>query len=185
MSLDVRRRTYTVDEFDRMGEVGILSEDDRVELIEGEIVEMAAIGRRHMAVVNRLNAIFTRRAGDDAIISVQNPIHIDDRFEPQPDIAILRYRSDFYEDSRPMPVDVLLLVEVADSSLDFDRTTKLPSYARAGISETWIVNLVDDVIEVYADPVGGAYTDTRRIERDGVIRPRRLPDITVPASDIL
>jgi Uma2 family endonuclease len=136
MGIELKRRRFTVDEYRRMGEVGILDEDERVELIEGEIVEMSPIGRRHAGIVNRLNDLFTFRLRGRAIVAVQNPISLGSKYsEPQPDLTLLRPRADFYADSRPEPPDVLLVVEVMDTSVERDRQVKLPLYARAGVPE--------------------------------------------------
>jgi Uma2 family endonuclease len=131
--MEVKRRRFTVHDYHRMGEAGILHEDDRVELIEGELVEMTAIGTRHFSCVNRLNRLLVMHVGDDAIVSVQNPVRLNEYNEPQPDLAVIRPRD--YKESLPMPEDVLLLIEVSDSTLAYDRGVKLTLYARAGIRE--------------------------------------------------
>ena len=133
MSAQIERRYFTVSEYDRMIEAGILTKDDRVELIEGEIIKMAPINSRHAACVNRLNRLLNRKAGKVAIVSVQNPIHLGEYSEPEPDLALLRPRDDFYAQSHPKPKDMLLAVEVADSSAAKDRNLKVPLFARAGI----------------------------------------------------
>src|ERR671938_544657 len=141
MSVQVAKRCFSVDEYYRMGEAGILTEDDRVELIEGEIIEMSPIGSRHAACVNRLNTLLGRHLRQTAIVSVQNPIRLDAYSEPEPDVALLRPRADYYESGHPTPADALLIVEVADTSADYDRIIKLPLYAKAGIPEAWLVDL--------------------------------------------
>ena len=133
------RWRFTVHDYHRMGEAGILHEDDRVELIEGELVEMAAIGTRHFSCVNGLTRMLVRGVGDEAIVSVQNPVRLDEHSEPQPDLTVLRMRD--YRESLPVPEDVLLLIEVSDPTLAYDRGVKLPLYARSGIREVWIVDL--------------------------------------------
>lgn len=135
MSLQVAKHFFTVAEFERMGKAGIFSEDARVELIEGEIVEISPIGSRHAACVKRLSMYLSRALGDKFIISTQDPIQLDDFTQPQPDVALLQRRQDFYESAHPKPQDVLLLIEVADTTVDYDRLIKLPLYARAGIPE--------------------------------------------------
>src|SRR5215204_7706797 len=135
-----------------MGEAGILHEDDRVELIEGEIVEMAAIGTRHFSCVNRLTRMLVMGVGDAAVVSVQNPVRLNEHTEPQPDITVIRPRD--YTESLPLPEDVLLLIEVSDTTLVYDRKVKLPLYARAGIREVWIVDLAGEVIERHTGPSG-------------------------------
>jgi Uma2 family endonuclease len=178
--LDIRaqkivRRRFTVHDYHRMGEAGILHEDDRVELIEGEIVEMAAIGTGHLACVNGLTRLLVRGVGDAAIVSVQNPVRLDEHTEPQPDLTVLRVRD--YRESLPMPGDVLLLIEVSDTTLSYDRGVKLPLYARAGISEVWIVDLVGEVIERHTDPSADRYRSLERSRRGGKIEAAALPEL--------
>src|SRR5215213_9412762 len=149
-SVQVNRRSFTVAEYERMGQFGIFSEDDRVELVRGEIIEMSPIGERHAASVNVLDEIVRERLKRTVTVSVQNPIQLDDYSEPQPDIAVLKRRDDFYRHAHPRPEDVLVVIEVSDSTLDLDRTVKLPLYAAAGIPEAWVVNLPEERIEVYS-----------------------------------
>ena len=162
---EITRRRFTVHEYHRMAEAGILHEDDRVELIDGELVEMAAIGTRHFACVNRLNHLLTGNVGEDVIVSVQNPVRLDEYAEPQPDVALIRARD--YRESLPTPADVLLLIEVADTTLAYDRGPKLALYARAGISEFCIVDLKDGKIEHHTVPTGDVY---RHVELAGARR---------------
>jgi Uma2 family endonuclease len=142
--MEVKRRRFTVYDYHRMGEAGILHEDDRVELIEGELVEMTAIGTRHFSCVNRLNRLLVMTVGDEAIVSVQNPVRLNEYNEPQPDLTMIRPRD--YRESLPIPADVLLLIEVSDTTLAYDRGVKLPLYARAGVREVWIVDLPGETI---------------------------------------
>lgn len=151
MSVTLVHHRFSVDEYEAMIRRGILSEDDRVELIRGEIIEKMPIGDEHSASVKKLNRILSGLVGDRAIVSVQDPIRLEDS-EPEPDIALLRPRSDFYASGKPQASDVLLLIEVADTSLEFDRTVKRPLYAQAGIQELWIVNLADRSVEIYRQP---------------------------------
>jgi Uma2 family endonuclease len=180
---EVTRRRFTVHDFHRMGEAGILHEDDRVELIEGEIVEMAAIGTRHFACVNALNRLLVRGVGDEAIVSVQNPVRLDEHTEPQPDLTVLRTRD--YRRSLPGPGDVLLLIEVSDTTLSYDRGVKLPLYARAGIPEVWIVDVVGETLERHTDPSGEIYRSVERAQREGTIRSVALPDLALGADNVL
>ena len=136
MALHVTRRRFTAEEYHQMAEAGILLEDDRVELIEGEIIELSPIGRHHASTLIRLNELFVRRFGDVALVSAQNPIRLSDDTEPQPDLALLRRRSDFYDAGLPRPEDILLGVEVADTSVAYDRRLKIPLYGRSGIAES-------------------------------------------------
>lgn len=178
------RRRFTVDEYHRMIEAGVLCEGERVELINGEILHMAAFGGQHVLCVNRCNFWFSRNLGADAIVSIQNPVTLSNDGEPEPDVVILRFREDFYG-GVPRAEHVLLLIEVADSSLLFDRRTKLPLDAGAGIPEVWIANLRDTVIEVYRDPHGDHYQTLFTAGRDGSITPVMLPHLTVPVQALL
>jgi Uma2 family endonuclease len=180
---EVTLRRFTVNDFHRMGEAGILHEDDRVELIEGEIVEMAAIGTRHFACVNGLTRLLIRAAGDDAIVSVQNPVRLDEHSEPQPDLAVLRVRD--YRESLPMPEDVLLLIEVSDTTLAYDRGVKLPLYSRAGIQEVWIVDVAHEVIERHTDPSGDGYRRIERARRGETTESVALPELTLGVDTVL
>ena len=140
-------------------------EDDRVELIEGRVVDMTPIGSRHSAVVKRLNSLFTRKVQGRAIVGVQDPVQLlQEQSEPEPDITLLKYREDFYSAELPKGEDVLLIIEVADTSLDYDRETKIPMYAQAKIQEVWLVNLLENCIEIYSSPSSAGY-EFRRIAR--------------------
>jgi Uma2 family endonuclease len=180
---EVTRRRFTVHDYHRMGEAGILHEDDRVELIEGEIVEMAAIGTRHFACVNQLTRSLVREVGDAAIVSVQNPVRLDEHTEPQPDLTVLRARD--YRESLPMPEDVLLLIEVSDTTLAYDRGVKLPLYSRAGIQEVWMVDVSHEVIERHTDPSGDGYQGIERTRRGGTIESVALPELTLSVDTVL
>jgi Uma2 family endonuclease len=157
MPPDATKRLFTTDEFRRMAEAGIFGENDRVELIGGEIIALTPIGPRHANCVRRLIALLAARVGTSAIVDAQNPVVLDDYSEPQPDVVLLKPQSDFYKHSHPGPRDVLLVIEVADSSADYDRAIKVPQYARAGIPEVWVVDLPQQVVEVYRQPCGHQY----------------------------
>jgi Uma2 family endonuclease len=180
---EVTRRRFTVHDYHRMGEAGILHEDDRVELIEGEIVEMAAIGTTHFTCVNALTRLLVRGVGDEAIVSVQNPARLDEHSEPQPDLTVLRVRD--YRESLPMPEDVLLLIEVSDTTLRYDRGVKLPLYARAGVREVWIVDLVGETIERHTDPSGTGYRQFERSQRGEKIESAALPKLAFRVDAVL
>lgn len=156
------RRRFTVDEYYRMVEAGVLHPDERLELLDGEIMQMSPIGSRHAATVSRLNALFSGATTGQYIVSIQNPVRLSQHSELQPDVALLRYRADYYAAAHPTPADVLLLVEVADTTLVFDRDRKVPRYAESGIAEVWIVDLDQQQIEQCHTPVGAQYR-TRRI----------------------
>ncbi len=178
----VSRRRFTVHEYHRMGEAGILHEDDRVELIEGELIVMAAIGTRHFTCVNELNRFLVRGVGDEAIVSVQNPVRLDDHGEPQPDLTVIRPRD--YRESLPNPEDVLLLIEVSDTTLRYDREVKLPLYAGAGIREVWIVDLPGETVERHTEPSTDGYDLVQRVRRGDTLRPEALPALAVPVDAV-
>ena len=164
---------------------GVFPPDDRSELVRGEIVEMAPIGLRHAACVARLTKLLTHKTGDAAIVWVQNPVRLVGNSLPQPDLALLRPRSDFYETARPMPSDILLVVEVSDSTLQYDTQVKVPLYSEAGIPEVWIANLQENVVEVYSSPASGVYGMVRRAARGQSIRLSAGLSATVEVDDIL
>lgn len=141
MTVPVMRRLFTVEEYHKMAEAGIFTEDDRVELIEGEILEMSPIGRIHAAHVKRLNKLFNQRLGDRVLVGVQDPVILSDFSEPEPDLSLLQPRADFYEAGHPQPEDIFLLVEVANSTVETDQYVKVPTYAKSGIVEVWLVNI--------------------------------------------
>lgn len=178
-------RRFTVDEYHRMVAAGILGEDDRVELLDGRILEMTPIGPAHAGCVKRLNRALARALGDAVTISVQDPVVLGEYAEPQADIAVLRPRTDGYGHRHPQPADVLLLVEVADTSLDRDRREKIPAYARAGIAETWLVDLAGQQVEVYRDPSPDGYRDVRRVTRDGTLTAAQVPGVRIAAGEVL
>ncbi len=175
---------FTVEQYDEMIDAGILDENVRVELIRGEIVPKMPIGDNHSACVKRLNLFLGRAAGPRAIIGIQDPIRLTDS-EPEPDVSVVAPRADFYADGKPGPNDIMLLIEVADSSLEFDREDKLPIYAEAGIAEYWIVNLQEEVIEVYRDPAEEVYRNQTIARRGDSLTLLALPDVTVAVRDIL
>ncbi len=178
MAIQLERHLFTLEEYERMVEAGVFDEDARVELIRGEIVEMAPIGLPHAACVARLTKALEKRAGDTAIVWPQNnPIWLLDDSRPEPDVTLLRWREDYYGGKRPTPEDILLVVEVSDTTLRSDRNVKGPLYAEAGISEYWIINLQDDVIELYANPDEGAYRRTAKAKRGETITLLTLPDL--------
>src|SRR2546427_3147694 len=185
MAVALTKRRFTVAEYHRMAEVGILTEKDRVELIDGEIVEMTPIGPRHASVVKRLTALLTSRLGARTIVSVQDLVQLSKESEPQPDVVLLRPSSDFYAEGHPEPVDTLLLIEVADTSLPYDRGVKLPRYAAAGVPEVWIVDLADEAVEVDRAPAPEDYRQTVRIPRGGSLSPAAFPDLTLEIDEIL
>ncbi len=185
MAVELVRHRFSVEEYQRMGQVGIFSEDDRVELIEGEIVEMTPIGSRHAACVKRLNSLFTSRLGERAIVSVQDPLSIGARSEPQPDLMLLKPRPDFYAHAHPEPKDVLLIVEVADTSLEYDRKVKIPLYARALIPEVWLVDLNTSSVEVHRDPSPQGFQRIYQVRRGESLAPQAFLDLVLAVANIL
>jgi Uma2 family endonuclease len=158
MTIGFTRKLWSIEEYERMIKMGILSKDDRVELIKGEIVELAPIGVRHAACVVAFQDLFHASLRQSVTISVQNPVRLPDDSEPQPDIALLKGHRTLYNHRRPTAEDVILLVEVSDTTLATDKEVKLPVYAHAEIPQVWIVNLDADVIEIYSEPAGAVYT---------------------------
>jgi Uma2 family endonuclease len=186
MALTLRRRRFTLDEYHRMGEAGILGEDDRVELIEGEIIEMSPIGSRHAGTVARIQHLFSTRLGDRAVVWSQNPLLLArHQSEPQPDVVLLAPRADFYTGRLPGPPDVRLLVEVADASLLYDRRMKLPLYARAGVVEAWLADLEAGRIEIHHGPTGGRYRRVRVPRVSEPFAPAAFPDLAVTLAELL
>ena len=184
MSVDVVRRRFTVDEYLQMVQTGILNEDDRVELLDGEIVEMTPIGRPHAACVNTLTRLLISGLGSRVMVWAQGPIRLSEHSQPEPDVALLRLRPVSYRDADAEPRDVLLLVEVSDSSVRRDRELKLPLYARARIQEYWIVDVQAEEVEVYRDPSGSGYASVQRFRREGSVSPSAFPDLRIAADEI-
>jgi Uma2 family endonuclease len=183
--MELQRRLFTADEYHRMAQAGILGEDDRVELVDGEIVEMTPIGSPHAACVDRLSVQLQQAIAGRGIVRVQGPIRLDARSEPQPDLSILRPRADFYAAAHPTPGDILLVIEVADSSLRYDRNVKIPLYARDAIAETWLVDLPNERVEMFREPAPDGYQSSRQIGRGEKLAPQALPDITLSVDKIL
>ncbi len=174
---------HTVADYYRMAETGILPRDARVELIEGTIFDRAPIGISHASVVDRLGHLLTQATAGKAIVRVQNPVRLNTFSEPQPDLALLRWREDFYSGAHPGPEDILLIVEVADTSLRYDRTRKLPLYARAGIGEVWLIDLAGKCIERHLEPGADGYTAVTTIE--GHVAPRGLPACEIDLAGLV
>ncbi len=185
MSVQTQRRLFTVQEYHLMNEAGVFANNERVELIEGEIIQMAAIGTRHATCVRRLIRQFRQIPEESAILDVQNPIRLTERTEPQPDLVLLQFRLDCYETAHPIPSEVLLLVEVSDSTVDFDRDVKVPNYSRSGIQEVWLWDLEANCLEVYRFPTGNGYTSMQRFERGEIVSPLAFPDFQVSVDFIL
>jgi Uma2 family endonuclease len=175
-------RKFTADEYERMVEVGIFGDDERLELIAGEIIAMAPIGHRHAACVAQLNKHLVIGVGDRALVWVQGPARLDMHSVPEPDLALLRPRS--YRTGSPTPEDVLLVIEVAENSLRYDRTTKLRLYARAGLPEYWVASVDGEWIEVYRFPEGDGYRERHRAGRGERISPAAFADVIVTVDEV-
>lgn len=184
MSITLSRRLFTAREFRGMAAAGLLREDDRLELVEGEIVEMAPIGRRHASCVRRLNELFHAALGQ-VHIDVQNPLAISQKDEFYPDIVLLRRRGDGYADTIPEAKDAVLVIEVADTTLEYDRTVKLPRYADAGVPEVWIVDLQENRIWVYQKPLERDYGTVFEASAGEVLTVSGVADFEVNVDDIL
>jgi len=183
--IELARRLWTVAEYQRMVETGILTREDHVELIHGEIIQMAPIGRRHFAAVAALHAIFVERLGRGVLVSSQGSLPVPPDSMPEPDVMVLKPRTDFYRETGVRPEDVLLLVEVAETSLRYDRLVKIPLYAAAGIREAWIVDVDGGCVEAYRHPTAEGYRRLERFARGTPFAPEAFPDLLITIPDIL
>lgn len=181
----VHRRLFTADEYQRLGEVGILHEDDHVELVDGDIVQMSAVGSRHCAGVDRLVVLMQRCFGARGIGRVQSPVRLNQYSEPEPDIAMLKPRADFYASAHPTGDDILLIIEVAETSVRYDREVKGPLYARSGVPEFWLVDLSNDSIEVFTQPRAHGYGSSRTVKRGERLWIAALPDAVLSVDEVL
>lgn len=184
MSIQIERRLFSVDEYHKLAEKGILPEGDNVELIDGEIIKMAPIGSRHAAFVDFISELFRSLINKKVIIRVQNPVYIDDFSEPEPDIAIVKFRKDFYIKSHPRFEDILLIIEVAESSIEYDREIKLPKYAKALIAEVWILIIPESRLEVYRNPINGKYREVLILNKTDKISPLSFKNIKIAVEDL-
>lgn len=180
----VPRHRLTRQDYYRMGEAGILREDHRVELLEGQLIDMSPIGPRHALVTQILNELLVKAVAGRAWVRCQSPVVLDDGSEPQPDFALVRGPGHRYRHTHPAPDDIFLLVEVSDSSLGFDRSVKLRLYALAGIREVWIVDLTTDGVLVYRDPSGDGFASESRVESPAVLGVAALPGVTIPVAEV-
>ena len=183
MNFQPSKRLVNTREYHLMAKAGILTEKDKVELIEGEIIQMSPKGSKHSACIRKLNTLLHKQIPDYFIISIQDPILLNDFSEPEPDLAVLAYSEDFYSEKHPSPEEVMLVVEVADSSLDYDRRMKLPLYASAKIPEYWIVNIAEKELEVYKGPKGNTYQIKYKAKGDEIVS-HPLLKIAIKLSDI-
>ncbi|MBC8160265.1 MAG: Uma2 family endonuclease [Roseiflexaceae bacterium] len=185
MTIEIARWQFSVADYARMLETGILSEDDQVELIEGDVRPMSPIGPLHAAIVKRLNTFLNAALGGSALVSVQDPIRLSDYTEPEPDLAVVRARADFYATGHPQAEDVLLLIEVADTSLDYDRDEKVPRYARAMVPEVWIVDVHGETVEQYTNPRTGIYRTIHLLKSGDTLDCVTLPQVRIRLDFIL
>jgi Uma2 family endonuclease len=170
---------FTVQQYHLMHKAGVFTEGDRYELINGEIREMSPIGIKHAVCVTRLSTLFINCLINKAIIWSQNPIHLSNNSEPQPDIAILKWRDDFYAEALPTPDDILLIIEVADSTISYDRDVKMPLYAANGIPEMWLFDVNQQIIEGYSQPLASGYKRMQRYEQGDTLSLVAFPDVTL------
>ena len=185
MSVQLLKRQFNVREYNQMPQAGILKEDEKVELIRGEIVKMSPVGRRHAACVNRLNQLFSQRLGNLVLVSVQNPVELDNYSEPEPDIALLKPKTDFYESGHPTPGEIFLIVEVADTTIKGDREVKIPLYAEDNVIEVWLVNLNEQCLEIYRKPTPKGYELVQNLRRGQSLSIQKFPNINIQVDEIL
>jgi len=180
-----KRYRFNVDEYYRMADAGIFGEDDRVELIEGDVIQMPPIGPEHNADVSKGNYLFAQTLGGRAIVQVQGPVRLSSRSEPLPDLVLLRWRDDFYRGGHPGPEDVLLLIEVAKTSVRYDIQEKALLYAQANIPEYWVENLPRRSLMVFRDPSPDGYRDTQELRGDEPVSPLAFPDVVLTPAMLL
>jgi Uma2 family endonuclease len=183
-TVTLTRHKLSVEDYHAMGKAGILNEDSRVELIEGELIDMSPIGSRHASVVNTLSKLCVEQADRLAIVSIQNSLSLPPDSEPQPDIMLLKARPDRYWNALPTGSDVLLLIEVADTTLGYDRNVKLPLYARHDIPEVWLIDLQTKAVELYSDPAPHGYRKILRPDADTTISPVLVPAVQLPLREL-
>jgi Uma2 family endonuclease len=184
MAVQITRWQFTADDYERMVETGILGKNDRVELIDGEVIAMSPIGPPHAGIVNRLNAVLSSRLADTAIVSVQNPIRLNDYSEPQPDLAILQPNHDYYAHAHPTPADILLLVEVADSSFEYDSEEKMPRYAQNAIPEVWLIDVEHQMVTQYAHPLITGYRHQVKLVRGQILTSQTITGLEIAINAI-
>jgi Uma2 family endonuclease len=183
MTIQLKQRLISVDDYHKMIEAGILGPEDRVELIEGKIIEMAPVGSLHAAYVDKISKLLNKLIGEGTIIRTQSPVQFLDISEPEPDVSVLKPRRDFYATQHPQAADIHLIIEVSGSSLDVDREVKIPLYAKAGVPEYWIININDEEIEVYHTPTKGDYKYRELVKPGEQVRLIGI-DLVIPADDL-
>ena len=185
MSALPQRKLFTVDEYDTMIKAGVFDGKERVELIEGEFVKKMTQGDLHIGCINRLTYLLVPILLNKAIVTIQNAVRINTFSAPEPDVAILRFRNDFYSTGKARPEDILLLIEVADTTVHTDRQIKIPLYARAEVPEVWLVNLPRKIIEVYTEPKNGKYQIVRKATKSEILQPKMISDLNVKVAEII
>jgi len=180
-----RRLRFTVDEYYKMIELGMLKDYEKAEIIEGELISQMLIGEKHSAVVEKLSETLRDKLGKSVSLRNQQPIKFSDYNEPQPDLAVLQRRDDFYFYEKPVPKDVLVLIEISDATLKYDRNTKLLLYAEAEIPEAWIVNLPNNIVEIHQKPSNGIYQLTKIFKRGETVESEMLPNLRLKVDAIL
>src|SRR6266852_2896888 len=185
MATEISKRLFTVYDYHRMVDAGILNEDDRVELIHGEILAMSPIGPPHNGAILRATQSLVRIVGDSAIVGVQGSVRLDEYDEPQPDLYLLRPKADFYSSRHAGPADIFLIIEVADSSLDYDQDIKMHLYAETRVPEYWVVDIQNDRLIAYSDFQKKTYRSVREFHRGDVLTPQLLPDCRIPVEILL
>ena len=185
MQIEATKKLFTVEEYYRMADAGILAPEDRVELIDGEVIQMSPIGSRHFAAVTRSVDLFTATFRGKAVVSAQQPLRLNNHNEPEPDIVLLRWRDDYYASGIPNAQDALLVVEVSDTTLRYDRDVKLPLYAAAGIPEVWIADLRENALLVYCHPAANTYATRLILQRDDSVSPSAFPETVFKIANLL
>ena len=185
MAVELLRQLFTVDQYYKMLDAGVFTENERVELIRGEIIKMSPMGCHHAGRLNRLNELFFLRLAQTVIVGIQNPVRLNNTSEPQPDVSLLQRRPDFYETQKPQPENVFLLIEVSDTTIKYDREIKIPLYAENNIVEVWLVNLTEDCLEVYRQPTANGYEFVQTFQRGENVTIQVLPNATFTVDEIL
>lgn len=185
MSVQTMRLRFTVDDYYRMIDLGMLKDVERAEIIEGELIKQMPIGNRHATCVKKLAELLRDELGKSVTYSIQDPIWLDEFNEPQPDAALLKRRDDFYGGKKPMAEDALLLIEVSDSTLDYDRNRKIPLYAKHEIPEVWLINLLNGTIEIHSQPRDYSFSFVKILRRGEIIQSIVLPDLSLSVDKIL
>jgi Uma2 family endonuclease len=185
MSALPQRKLFTVEEYDAMIKAGVFDGKERVELIEGEFVKKMTQGDLHIGCINKITWVLRNDLSKEYIFSVQNAIEISPFSAAEPDVAILRFRADFYSTGKARPEDILLLIEVADTTVQSDRQTKIPLYARAEVPEVWLVNLPRKIIEVYTEPKNGKYQVVRKAGKSEILKPKMIAELSAKVAEIL